>query len=111
MHDRLIAHWSRSDVVPVEADVDLAEWNQHLGKGLDQGLEPPREEGPTRVDADEGQPLGAAVLLEDLVCDTHERAVHVVPIENRVFAHWAEVGLRPLRRITTVPLPGLAGPG
>jgi hypothetical protein len=55
------------------------------------------EHGPSTVDADQRE-LALGVLLDDLVCDAHERAPHVVAAEDEL------LGLH-------LNLPGLAGPG
>ena len=69
-------------VVAVEGDVEVAE--RHLGAGqlADQGVQAAGEHGAAGVDADEGDGLGAGVLLDDLVRDPHQRAAQIVAIEH-----------------------------
>ena len=76
--------WScaRGDVVAVEGDVDVAERDLGVEQVLDEAVDPAGEHRAAAVDADDREPLGLGVLLDDLVRDAHERAPDVVPIED-----------------------------
>ena len=87
MDDRLAAGPAVVDVVAVEGDVDVAE--RHLGAGqlADQGVQALGEQRAAGVDADQGEALGARVLLDDLVGDPDQRAPQLIALEHDLLAH------------------------
>ena len=95
--DRLLR--AAREVVAVEGDVEVAERDVGVEQLVDLGLDPSGEQCTAPVDPDDRERFGLGVLLDDLVGDAHQRAPHVVAVEDDL-----------LRRIHTV-LPGLAGPG
>ena len=62
-----------------------------------QVAHPRGQHGAATVDPDDRDPF-ASRLLDDLVCDAHQRAPHVLAVEDRLLAQ-------------VTPLPGLTGPG
>ena len=68
-------------VVAVERDVDVPERDLFLQQLADEPVQPGGEMGAAAVDAHEGDGP-AAVLLDHLVRDTHERAADVVLVED-----------------------------
>ena len=68
-------------VVAVERDVDVAERDLGVEQVADEPVQARGEMGAAAVDADEGDGP-AAVLLDDLVRDAHERAADVVLVED-----------------------------
>ena len=97
VHDRLVVRAADAHVVAVEADVDVAERHGLADELGDQVAQARAQHGAATVDADDRDSL-ATRLLDDLVCDSHQRAPHVFAVQNRLLAHFT-------------PLPGLTGPG
>ena len=104
MREECTTGWSPigrdADVVAVEGDVDLAERHRRSGQLLDQRPQPPRHEGAAGVDADQRDPLAVRLRLHDLVGDPNERALRRSS-RSRTMP----------QVLTSVPLPGLSGPG
>ena len=69
------------EVVAVEGDVDVAERDLAVEQLVDQALRRPASTAPRRWMPDQGD-LALGVLLDDLVRDAHERAAHVVAVED-----------------------------
>ena len=97
VHHRLGARVAHADVVAVEGDVHVAERDRLADEVGDQVAQPAGEQGAAAVDAHDRDRL-AAVLLDDLVSDAHQRAPHVVAVEHDLVGH-------------INVLPGLSGPG
>ena len=91
------------EVVAVEADVDEAERDLRLEQLAGQRLQPLGEDRAATMDADDRdadlalRPRSRRVLLDDLVRDPHQRAAHVIAVEDD-------------RAIRHLLLPGLTGP-
>ena len=80
--DRRVAGLAALDVVAVEGDVEVAEWDVGAGELADQRVQAAADDGPARVDADQRQPIRLLVLLDDLVGDTDQRPPQIVVIEH-----------------------------
>ena len=77
----------RGDVVAVERDVDVAERDLLVEQVADELVQAGGEMRAAAVDAHEGDGP-AAVLLDHLVRDAHERAADVVLVEDDLlFGH------------------------
>ena len=68
-----VAGLAALDVVAVEGDVEVAEWDVGAGELADQRVETAADDGPAGVDADQRQPVRVLILLDDLVGDTDKR--------------------------------------
>ena len=79
MHDG--SRRPRGQVVAVEADVHLTQGHSGLGELGHEGLQTGREHRAAPVYADQRE-AGAPVALHDLVRDPHERAAHIVSVED-----------------------------
>ena len=66
------------DVVAVKADVEAADRRSHALVALDGARQPLGQRHAARLDADEGEAVSAAVLLDDLVTDANQRPAHIV---------------------------------
>jgi hypothetical protein len=87
VHHRLVVGAANADVVAIEADVDVAEGNRLADELGHQIPQPGAEHGAATVDSDDRDTLTAR-LLDDLVCDAHQRAPHVFAVQNRLLAHF-----------------------
>ena len=102
-------------VVAVEGDVDVAERDLVADQLGDQLAQARGERGAAAMDADDGELL-RGVLLDDLVRDAHERAPHVVAVEDDLLGFQPEpswphgTGLkeRTLRSVAVSPTPRAA---
>ena len=90
------------EVVAVEADVDERRAGPALEQVAEDRVQALGEHGAAALDADDREVLRALVLLDDLVCDPHQGAPHVVPVEDDLAAVVVHV---------VSVLPGLSGPG
>ncbi len=107
LHDWLLG--DQRQVVAVEGDVERA--NRDLGALVleDRRRQPVGERDAAALDADQREPLGAGLLLHDLVRDAGDRAADVLVGHDPAAGH--RRGLRRRRRRTEqVLLPGLTGP-
>ena len=84
VHRRLAAH---GDVVAVEGDVDVAERDRLSDQLRDEITKPLGDDGAAAMDPDDGEAASAG-LLDDLVRDAHERAPHVLGVEDDLVAHF-----------------------
>src|SRR4051812_26070678 len=82
MNHRLGAGVPRPHVIAVEGDVDVAERDGASTELPDEGVEPLRQDRASRVNADEGQALGAGILLDDLVGDSPQRSPQIIALEH-----------------------------
>ena len=82
-----VGWWRRGDVVPVEGDVDVTERDRLADELGDQVTNALCEECAAPMDPDDREP-GSARLLDDLVRDAHERAPHVLGVEDDLVAHF-----------------------
>ena len=87
-----------AEVVAIEADVELAERDLGLQEIAEQRAQSAGQQSAATMDAHDRQAVVLGVLLDDLVSDPHERAAHVVAVEDDLLA---------VHRL----LPGLTGPG
>ena len=83
VHDRLGGRLAARQVVAVEADVDVAERHGLADQLGDQVAQARGQHGAATVDPDDRDSLPAR-LLDDLVCDPHQRAPHVLAVEDRL---------------------------
>ena len=90
------------EVVAVERDVERAHRTARCRRWRRSWRQPLGEGHPARADADEGQVLGAAVALEDLVGDAGEGAVEGGLVENLRF--FAQAGWSGLTDLSFEPL-------
>ena len=70
-----------AEVIAVEGDVDEAERHRLLEQLTGQSVQPPGEMGAAAVDADQRHRT-VRVLLDNLVCDPHQRAANVIAVED-----------------------------
>ena len=112
LDDRLGGH--EREVVPVERDVERPDRQADALVLLDRIAQPTGERHAAPLDADEGQSVGAAVLLDQLVGDAHDRPADLVRGHDAAAGHRdaAGIGRQPgaMRRTLWLLLPGLAGP-
>src|SRR5262249_26563670 len=83
--DRLALGTAPRDVVAVEGDVQVAEWNRRVDQALDQLAHARRNDRSAPVDSHHGDALTAR-LLDDLVRDPHEGAANVLAVEYDLLA-------------------------
>ena len=83
VHDRLGRGVAPGQVVAVEADVDVAERDGLPHQLGHQVAQPGGQHGAATVDPDDRDSL-ATRLLDDLMCDPHQRAPHVLAVEDRL---------------------------
>ena len=81
VHHRLGAGAADADVVAVEGDVHVAERDRLADELGHQVAQARGQQGAAAVDAHDRDRL-AAGLLDDLVCDAHQRAPHVLAVED-----------------------------
>ena len=86
VHHRLGGRLAAVEVVAVEADVDVAERHRLADQLGHQVAQPRGQHGAATVDPHDREPCLAARLLDDLVCDPHQRAPHVLAVEDRLLA-------------------------
>jgi hypothetical protein len=103
------------EIVAIKRDVYVSQRDGGVEQLARHRVQALREDGAAAVDPDQGDRAGEVsvslsggvsvslpdgVLLNDLVCDPHQRATHVIAIEDdRVLLQ------------TCLLLPGLSGPG
>src|SRR5262249_49438853 len=76
LHARLAGH--EREVVAVEGDVERADGDRGHLVLRDRGGDPAGERHAAALDADEGEPGGSRLLLDDLVGDADRRAADLV---------------------------------
>src|ERR671924_1111567 len=86
VHHWLVIGAADADVVAVEADVDVAERHRLPNKLGDQVAQPSCQDRAATMDPNDRDALPAR-LLDDLVCDPHQRPSHILAVENRLLTH------------------------
>jgi hypothetical protein len=85
---------SAAEVVTVEGDVELADRRPHALVLADRVCQTLSQGHAPALDADECQPIGPAVLLDDFVADADERPAHIVGGHDLAAGHVASIAIR-----------------